>query len=187
MPLLIGTDGVEKMSKSMDNYIGIDDSPKDIFGKTLSIPDSLIYNYYELATDVSNDDLKRVKQDLANKEVNPRDIKRTLARKLVEMYHSLEQAESAEKEFDTIFVKKGLPDEIPEFIFDDNTGEIEIVDLIVKVGFAPTKSEARRLITQGGVSVDNEKIVDFKAILKIEGEKILKVGKRNFIKISGKK
>lgn len=187
MPLLIGTDGVEKMSKSMDNYIGIDDSPKDIFGKTLSIPDSLIYNYYELATDISNDDLKKVKEDLANKEVNPRDIKRALARKLVEMYHSLEQAELAEKEFDTIFVKKGLPDEISEFIFDNELKEIEVVELIVKVGFAPTKSEARRLITQGGVSIDNEKVSDIKTIFKIEGEKILKVGKRNFIKIIGTK
>lgn len=187
MPLLVGTDGVEKMSKSYDNYIGINDSPKDIYGRTLSIPDNLIYTYFELATDVSNEELNKIKEDLSNQQVNPRDIKRALARKLVEMYHSKQAAIDAENEFDNIFVKKGLPDEIPEFQFEDGINEIDILDLIVKVGFAPSKGEARRLVTQGGVTINGEKISDFKAVINLENEFILKVGKRNFIKITRKK
>lgn len=187
MPLLVGTDGVEKMSKSYDNYIGINDSPKDIYGRTLSIPDNLIYTYFELATDVSNEELNKIKVDLSNQQVNPRDIKRALARKLVEMYHSKQAAIDAENEFDNIFVKKGLPDEIPEFQFEDGINEIDILDLIVKVGFAPSKGEARRLVTQGGVTINGEKISDFKAVINLENEFILKVGKRNFIKITRKK
>ena len=187
MPLLVGTDGVEKMSKSYDNYIGINDSPKDIYGRSLSIPDNLIYTYFELATDVSNEELNKIKEDLSNQQVNPRDIKRALARKLVEMYHSKQAAIDAENEFDNIFVKKGLPDEIPEFQFEDGINEIDILDLIVKVGYAPSKGEARRLVTQGGVTINGEKISDFKAVINLENEFILKVGKRNFIKITRKK
>jgi tyrosyl-tRNA synthetase len=186
MPLLVGTDGVEKMSKSYDNYIGINDSPKDIYGRTLSIPDNLIYTYFELATDISNSELNKIKNDLENPNVNPRDIKRALARKLVEMYHSKQDAIDAENEFDNIFVKKGLPDEIPEISFE-NQNEIEILDLIVKVGFAPSKGEARRLLVQGGVSIDGEKISDIKATIKLNKDLILKVGKRNFIKVIGNK
>ena len=183
MPLLIGTDGVEKMSKSMDNYIGINESPKDIFGKTMSIPDELIYNYFELATDIPNLELKSIREDLTKKGVNPRDIKRSLAKKLVSMYHSEELASEAQREFDNIFVKKGLPDEIPEYIVDNRIREIEIVELIVKVGLAPSKSEARRLVVQGGVSLDGEKIEDAKKLVKLDKSTILKVGKRNFIKL----
>ena len=181
MPLLVGTDGVEKMSKSMDNFIGIDESPKEIYGKTLSIPDNLIYNYFELATNVSNETLRKTKQDLLDSTVNPRDIKRSLGRKLVEMYHSFDAAMEAEKEFDTIFVKKGLPDEIEEFKLGSDI--IEILDLIVKVGFAPSKGEARRLILQGGVTIDGEKITDIKEKIHFDTSRILKVGKRNFIRL----
>ena len=183
MPLLVGTDGVEKMSKSLDNYIGINESPKEIYGKTLSIPDDLIYLYYVLTTDATNQELKQYQQELADKEVNPRNIKRSLARKLVEMYHSSEAALDAESEFDNIFVKKGLPDEVEEFKIDPSIKELDILDLIVTVGFAPSKGEARRLVTQGGVTVDGEKIVEIKEIIKLDRTKILKVGKRKFIKL----
>ncbi|MEW6195638.1 MAG: tyrosine--tRNA ligase [Bacteroidota bacterium] len=183
MPLLVGTDGVEKMSKSLDNYIGINESPKEIYGKTLSIPDNLIYDYFLLATDVSKDELKLIKENIANQSVNPRDIKRKLARKLVAMYHNTEASEEAEREFDNIFVKKGLPDEVPEYHIDRLKNEFDILDLIVNVGFAPSKSEARRLVVQGGVSIDGDKISDIKEIIKIDKEKILKVGKRNFVKL----
>lgn len=186
MPLLIGTDGIEKMSKSMDNYIGIDESPKDIYGKTLSIADNLIYSYFELASDVNNDELRKIKEDLENKEVNPRDVKRKLARTLVAMYHSLQAASDAEQEFDNIFVKKGLPDEIANYQLSPEENEIEILDLLVKVGFAPTKSEARRLVIQGGVSLNGEKITDIKFKVNIEAESILKSGKRNFIRLINK-
>ncbi|MFA3781857.1 tyrosine--tRNA ligase [Melioribacteraceae bacterium 4301-Me] len=183
MPLLVGIDGVEKMSKSMNNYIGITEPPKEMYGKTLSISDELIYTYFELATDVPNNELKQIKQQLENKEVNPRDIKRKLARKIVEMYHSKDEAIKAEEEFDRIFVNKGLPDEMSEFSMN---GELDILDLIVKVGFAPTRSEARRLVIQGGVSLDGEKVTDVKMVVKIDNPKILKVGKRNFIKLTTK-
>ena len=183
MPLLVGTDGVEKMSKSYGNYIGISDSPKDIFGKTLSIADSLIYTYYELATDISNAELTKVKSDLENPEVNPRNIKRALAKKLVEMYHSAESAKEAEEEFDKIFIKKEIPDEIPLFEITNGQKEISILDLITTVNFAPSKGEARRLVQQGGVTLDGEKIADISAIVQLKPENILKVGKRKFIKI----
>lgn len=185
MPLLVGTDGTEKMSKSYDNYIGIDDTPQDIYGRTLSIPDDLIYTYYELTTDVSNEELIDIKNKLADKNTNPRDLKRQLARTLVTMYHSDKAAAAAEAEFDKIFINKGIPDEIPKMEF--NNGEkFGLIDLIVKVNFASSKGEARRLIQQGGVSIDGSKITDINADVTIDNEKILKVGKRKFIKLTAK-
>jgi tyrosyl-tRNA synthetase len=181
MPLLVGTDGTEKMSKSYGNYIGIDDSPKDIFGKSLSIPDELIYTYYELATDIGKEELADIKSKLEDPSNNPRDIKRKLARNFVEMYHSAEEAKKAEEEFDKIFINKGIPDDIGELKI--KTTEVEIVDLIMQANFAPSRGEARRLVTQGGVSIDGEKITDPKIpILVIDGN-VLKVGKRKFIKL----
>ena len=181
MPLIVGTDGVEKMSKSYNNYIGISESPSEIYGKTLSIPDSLIYNYYELATDIPNESLKEIKSKLDSSDINPRDIKRALARILVEMYHSADAAKQAEEEFDKVFIKKEIPDEIPEYKLGNNS-EYGILDLIVTVNFAPSKGEARRLVAQGGVSIDGEKIDDIGARIKINNGSILKVGKRKFIK-----
>ncbi len=182
MPLLVGTDGVEKMSKSYDNYIGISDEPSQIFGRTLSIPDNLIYQYFELATNVSNQKLSEVKSQLADGSLNPRDIKRELARTLVTMYHNQESAEIAQLEFDNIFINKGLPDEIDEFNIGDKK-EINILDLIILVNFAPSKGEARRLLTQGGVSIDGEKISDVQSSISVKSGMILKVGKRKFIKL----
>jgi len=183
MPLLVGTDGVEKMSKSMDNYIGINEPPSQIYGKTLSIPDELIYTYFELATDIPNEELNEIRQQLLNKSVNPRDLKRKLARTLVEMYYDNESAITAENEFDNIFIKKGLPDSIPEYKVEKGVNEKNILDLIVAVGFAPSKAEARRLVQQGGVTIDGDKISDITELIKFDRDKILKVGKRNFIKI----
>jgi tyrosyl-tRNA synthetase len=182
MPLLVGTDGTEKMSKSYGNYIGIDDTPQDIYGKTLSIPDNLIYTYFELGTDVSLDELKGIKSNLENPDTNPRNIKRALARKFVEMYHSAEAAQIAETEFDKIFISKGIPDDIQELKLDEN--EIDIIDLIMKAEFALSRGEARRLVIQGGVSIDGNKIDDPKASLKISDGNVLKVGKRKFIKLT---
>ena len=182
MPLLVGTDGVEKMSKSYDNYIGISDEPSQIFGRTLSIPDNLIYNYFELATNVSNQKLGEVKTQLENGSVNPRDLKRELARTIVTMYHNLEAAETAQQEFDNIFINKGLPDEIEEFTVGNNK-EINILDLIVLVNFAPSKGEARRLVQQGGVSIDGDKISDVQQVVSVKSGMVLKVGKRKFIKL----
>ncbi len=181
MPLLVGTDGTEKMSKSYGNYIGIDDSPKDIYGKSLSIPDELIYTYFELGTDISSEELKEIKNNLANSNTNPRDIKRALARKFVEIYHSAEDAKTAEEEFDKIFINKGVPDNIPDLKMTEST--LEILDLIIKANFAPSRGEARRLVLQGGVTLDGNKINDPKTIVEIMDGSILKVGKRKFIKL----
>jgi len=181
MPILVGTDGTEKMSKSYGNYIGISETPADIFGKTLSIPDNVIYTYYELATDINNEDLKDIKTKLEDSSINPRDIKRALARKLTAMYHSEAAAQEAQDNFDKLFIKKEIPDEIEEFAayFE----EINILDFIVNVNFAPSKGEARRLVQQGGVTLNGNKISDPNYSLKNEGENILKVGKRKFVKL----
>ncbi len=174
MPILAGTDGVHKMSKSLDNYIGIADSPKDIYGKTLSIPDKLIHEYFLLATNVTND-------EISNLLTNPRDLKRKLARTLVAMYYDDATAQDAENEFDAIFVKKEIPDNIEEFHLTDNAIKT-ITDVIVFTKLAPTKSEARRLIEQGGVSIDGNKISDATATFPAM-DFVLKVGKRKFLKI----
>lgn len=183
MPLLVGTDGVEKMSKSYSNYIGISENPKEIYGKTLSIPDNLIYTYFELATNIPNEELIKIKHTLEDKNTNPRDLKRYLARTLVETYYDKKSAEEAEAEFDKIFINKEIPDEIPEFKINNDTNEINIIDLIIKVNFAPSKGEARRLVTQGGVSIDGERVDDITASVTLTKERILKVGKRKFIRI----
>lgn len=182
MPLLVGTDGTEKMSKSYDNYIGIDDSPKDIFGKTLSIPDELIYTYYDLTTDVNADKLAEIKKSLNDSTINPRDLKRALAKQLVGMYHTEEAANNAEAEFDRIFIKKDVPDDIPEMEVTKSLTK-NILDLIMEVGFAPSRAEARRLVQQGGVSISGIKVDDIAFEVKFEEEQILKVGKRKFIKL----
>jgi tyrosyl-tRNA synthetase len=183
MPLLVGTDGVEKMSKSYNNYIGISEPSNEIYGKTLSIPDNLIYTYFELGTDIPNEELEEIKKKLENQTANPRDLKRQLARTFVRIYYDEKSALEAEKAFDKIFIKKEIPNEIPEFKIETGDKEINIIDLILAVKFAPSKSEARRLIIQGGVTVDGEKIDDITSIINLNKEKILKVGKRKFIKI----
>ena len=182
-PLIVGTDGVEKMSKSYNNYIGISESAQNIFGKTLSIPDRLIYNYYELATDISNEELNKIKKQLEDPSINPRDLKRQLAKTLVRMYHNQDAADEAEKEFDKIFIKKEVPEDIPEYKFENPKETINILDLITTVNLAGSKGEARRLVSQGGVSIDGNKITDITANINITGEQILKVGKRKFIKL----
>lgn len=180
MPLIVGTDGVEKMSKSYDNYIGISDSPKEMYGRTLSIPDDIIYLYYELATDTPEEELVEIKQQLDDTNVNPRDIKRRLARTFIEMYHNEDEAIKAEEEFDKVFIKKEVPDDIPELRTSEE--EIGILDLILKANFAPSKGEAKRLVNQGGVSINGKKIAVVGTKIKVENGMILKVGKRKFIK-----
>ncbi|MGE5804767.1 MAG: tyrosine--tRNA ligase [Ignavibacteria bacterium] len=183
MPLLPGTDGVEKMSKSYNNFIGISEPPEQIYGKTLSIPDDLIYSYFELATDADNEKVKEIKDKLSQKNINPRDLKRELARTLVAAYYDEDAAIKAESEFDKIFIKKELPDDMPVFKFSKNENEIGILDLIVKVNFAPSKNEARRLIAQGGVYIDGKRVDEISESVKLDYEKILKVGKRKFVKL----
>ncbi len=183
MPLLVGTDGVEKMSKSYDNYIGINDIPKDMYGKTLRIPDPLIFTYFELTTGVSNKDLAAIRKQLSDGKTNPRDMKRRLARTLVELYHNAEAAQKAEEEFDRIFIEKSVPDEIEDFKLKPGNGAATVTTLLVDSRLASSKGEARRLIEQGGVSIDGDRVSDFNAPLPRKREFILKVGKRRFLRV----
>jgi len=182
MPILPGTDGVEKMSKTFDNYIGISEPPDEIYGKTMSIPDTLIYKYFELVTNVSKEELNLIKQQISDPSINPRDLKRKLARTIVEQYYSAEAALQAEENFDKIFVRKETPDDVTD-VFVDKEITSNIISLLRNVGAAPSNSEARRLIEQGGVSINGEKILDVNSPIQIKNESILKVGKRKFYRI----
>lgn len=184
MPLLVGTDGSEKMSKSYDNYIGINEPPREIYGKTLRIPDELILPYFELASDVTNTELHDIRQTLSNPSTNPRDAKRRLARTLVRMYHSEEDAQKAEEEFDRIFIDKDVPVDIEVFSLPKENQERSIVGLLALTRLASSRGEARRLIEQGGVSIDGERVQDLNSPLPESKEFVLKVGKRRFLKIT---
>ena len=183
MPILRGTDGVEKMSKSLDNYIAITDPPNEIYGKTLSIPDNLILDYFLLTTSVSADELAIIRKQLDDRGVNPRDLKRRLARQIVTLYYNEQSAQWAEEEFDRIFVAKETPEEIEQFTIRTGNGKISIVELLTTTKMASSKSEARRLIQQGGVTIDGERITDPSYVVKLEKDFVLKVGKRRFLKI----
>ena len=184
LPILPGTDGKEKMSKSLNNYIAFQDSPQDIYGKTLSIPDELILDYFTLVTNKPKEELERIEKQLKDPTVNPRDLKRELARELVKIYYDEEAAINAEKEFDQIFILKKLPDEIPEYnISASELSSMTLVQFLVQAGLAPSNGEARRLIQQGGVTIDGNKIEDITAKPPIKEYFNIKVGKRKFLKV----
>jgi len=183
LPILTGTDGAEKMSKSLDNYIGISDPARQIYGKTLSIPDRLIFDYFVLTTNVPDPDLGIIKKQLSDPLVNPRDLKRRLARELVTLYHGEEAARAAEEEFDRIFVKKDLPDEVPEISVAVDNSTISVIRLLTETKLVSSNSDARRMIDQGGVSVDGERITDASAFIRLDKSVILKVGKRRFVRV----
>ena len=180
VPLMEGTDGVEKMSKSYDNHIGITDSPDEMYGKTLSIPDNMIEKYFLLAANADEKKMDEVKKSLSDTQVNPRDIKRELARKIVEIYHSENLAKKAEENFDKIFIKKDIPEDIPEVKLDEDT---LIVDVLTLYALATSKSEARRLIEQGAVKINDQKCIDRDQIIIKDESLVIKVGKRRFLKI----
>jgi tyrosyl-tRNA synthetase len=186
MPVLPGIDGVQRMSKSVGNYIGVSEPPKEIFGKIMSIPDDLIYTYFELLTDVPGNDLIKIKKDLNDKKTNPMILKKRLGKELVRMYYDEGEAEKACDEFEKVFSKKELPEEIPIRYFEHDEPEIWIGHLLVKAGCVQYTSEIRRLIKQGGLYIDNERIDDEDLKLPVEGEKLVKLGKRRFYKIIGK-
>jgi tyrosyl-tRNA synthetase len=181
LPLLEGTDGSEKMSKSLNNAIGITDLPKDIFGKAMSIPDTLIYKYFTLATRKRPEELLKIKKELENPENNPRNTKRKLAYELVKLYYDEETADNAIEEFDKIFIKKELPDEIQEYTTNEKS--VKFVNFLTISGLSNSNANSRRLIEQGGVTVDGKKISDINYILNIDKEIIIKVGKRKFLKV----
>ncbi len=177
-PILMGTDGKEKMSKSLDNYIAVFDSPKEKYGKTMSIPDELIINYFNYATTVAPEEIEKIEKQLANDEINPKIIKQRLAREIVALYHGEETAKLAEEEFNLIFKKKDIPDDIPEFKI---SGSMKIIDILVQSKTCASGGEARRMIKQNAVSINGEKVKDIFA--EVDKEVTIKVGKRRFLKV----
>ncbi|MEC0581632.1 tyrosine--tRNA ligase [Bacillus spizizenii] len=182
MPLLEGLDGVEKMSKSKHNYIGIDEHPNDMYGKTMSLPDSLMKKYIHLATDLELEEKKKLVKDLETGAVHPRDAKMLLAKTIVRMYHGAEAAETAEHSFKTVFQENSLPEEIQAVNWKGEK-KIAIIDMLVKLELLSSKSEARRMIQNGGVRINGEKITDIHADAVIKENMIIQVGKRKFLKL----
>lgn len=172
LPLLEGTDGVKKMSKSLDNYIGITEPPSEIFGKTMSISDELMLRYYELLTDFSLDEIKAM---------HPKEAKKKLASLLVSRFYNQEAAKAAETEFESVFKEGKLPQDIELRVFA--TKEIGIIDLLVKTGLVSSKSEARRVIQQKGVRIGEETVSSDKYMVKLDTEKVINVGKRKFLRV----
>ena len=183
LPLLEGTDGCDKMSKSLDNAIGLTEAPEDMYGKTMSVPDDLIYRYVELATDIPTEQLPKVKQFA---ESNPRQAKAQLARRIVEMYHGEEAATAAEEHFEKTVVKGDVPDELPEYSPDAEAGqEVGLLNLMRHAGLTDSNSEGRRMIKQGAVTIDDEKVTDTGRYIDVHEEApfVLRVGKRRFARI----
>ncbi len=183
VPLLVGTDGVEKMSKSLGNYIAVEDTPKDMFGKVMSISDDLMWSYYELCTGLDAAEIDRLGHQVKSGELHPKAAKMALARTIATDFHGEEAAAAAEKEFDQVFTDGGLPDDLAPHIFDSDK-PLWIVKVVRGCGFASSNGEARRLVAQGAVSLDGEKITDVEAAVPNDGaERVLKVGKRRFAKV----
>ncbi len=183
LPLLEGTDGVVKMSKSYpENCISLTEEPKNMYGKLMSIPDSLIVKYFELLTDISDEELQKCKADIEGGQVNPRDYKMKLAKMIVSEYHGEDAGQDAEQEFINIFQKKGIPDDMPEINATEGT---MLVAFIAKNNLAKSKGDAKRLIQGGGVKIDNEKVSDTNLTITFEAKDsmILQVGKRKFVKL----
>jgi len=182
VPLLEGTDGINKMSKSLGNYIGITEDEKSMLSKLMSIPDNLIIKYFKLLTDISEEKIMKMQADMRTSRLNPRDAKLELAVEIVKIYHGEGEAEKAKKYFVDTFSKKEIPSQVPEFLIE--TENIKITEFLVKSGQAKSLSDARRKIEQGGVEVDGEKIAGWNIILdKKYDEKVFKVGKFRFAKI----
>ena len=180
LPLLEGTDGIDKMSKSYGNDIGLHDKPEDMYGKTLSISDDMIVKWFTLAADADETAVKSAESRLADSSINPMEVKRGLARAVVELYYGAETANDAENHFNTVVVGKGIPDDIPEYTL---SSEDQITNVIFNAGLLKSKGEARRMIKQGAVKLDGESITDIQATITPSGEQILKVGKRRFLKV----
>lgn len=186
VPILEGTDGVNKMSKSLDNYIGVEDSPKDMFGKIMSISDDLMYKYWQLLTDITPSELEKKKKQIASGELHPKKFKDDLGLFLVERFYDKETAKNAVEEFQRIFKGGGLPDDIETKTVPANE-EIWICKLLHNVGLVPSTSEARRMIQSSAVEMDNNKVTDFqlKVVIKPNTEHLFKVGKKKFMKVKG--
>ncbi len=179
LPLLEGLDGVQKMSKSLGNYVGIMEPPKEMFGKLMSIPDSLMWKYYELLTDLPLDEISRMKKGVEEGVLHPKEVKKKLARLIVSQYHSEEEALKAEGEFERVFSKKELPSEVETYEIQE--GKAYLPRLLRDLGIIKSSSEAKRLISQKAIDINKETITteEFEFT---KGEYILRIGKKRFVK-----
>jgi tyrosyl-tRNA synthetase len=185
MPLLEGTDGVKKMSKSLGNYIGITEPPNEMFGKLMSISDELMLRYYELLSHIGNEELEELREGIKTGKVHPKDAKVKLAFEIVERYWGRQKAENAKREFERVFSQKALPEEIPECVVEWDGNDLWLPQILKDTGLCKSTSEATRLIKQGGVSVDGKKVTSTDERLS-PGEHLIKVGKRRFLRIRPK-
>jgi tyrosyl-tRNA synthetase len=189
LPILVGLDGEKKMSKSLGNYIGVDESPKDMFGKTMSIPDRLIFDYFQLATEVTIEKLEDVRKRLASPDVNPMLLKKELGETIVDLYHPKGSGQAAREEFERVFSQKQLPDDMPELTAQGLTElgldpkAVYLVHLMAKANMSKSNSEARKLIESGSVSIDGEKITNVDLEFPLDHDLVLKVGKRRFLRL----
>jgi len=185
MPLLEGLDGVQKMSKSLNNYIGIDELPDQMFGKVMSVSDALMWRYYELLTDTSIDEVNALKFKVESDAAHPRDMKVQLAKAIISDFHSAQAADKAEEEFNRRFVEKGVPEEVEEREIPSKVHRL--AEILTSTGMAASKGEAKRLIEQGGVRVNGEKTTSVAAEfdIKPDAEFLLQVGKLNFMRVRG--
>ncbi|MFW6381107.1 MAG: tyrosine--tRNA ligase [Bacillota bacterium] len=186
MPLLEGLDGVNKMSKSLDNYIGVYDEPADMYGKIMSIPDDLIPRYFRLLTDIPRERIGEIAEGLNNSEQNPMEYKKELARWIVSEYHDSDKAEQAEQEFARVFSQGQNPEDIPEVELDRERledGELWIVKLVAATGLVDSNSQARRMIKQGAVRINDQKYERINLDIPVEDGMIVRVGKRRFVRI----
>ena len=182
MPILEGLDGVEKMSKSLNNYIGITEAPNDMFGKVMSISDELMFRYYEIITEIPLEEIEKMKMDITNGVLHPMEAKKNLGKELVTIYHGAEEGIKAKEWFENVFSKKNLDVDLPEVeIAGKEEGIIEL--LVSTLKFANTTSEARRLIEQGGFKINDEAIKDVKSSVKLESGMIIRAGKKKIVKV----
>lgn len=181
MPIIEGLDGVNKMSKSLGNYIGVDEEAGAMYQKAMEIPDELIVKYYNLVTDVHPDVVNKIEQELKEDKVNPRDIKMGLAKEIVRLYHGEEKASFAEERFKSVFQKGQIPIDI--LTVETNKENFDLAQIVVDNKLVPSKSELRRLVKQGGIKVNSEKVSDLQEIV-LEDELIVQIGKKKFIKIN---
>ncbi|MHB0999811.1 MAG: tyrosine--tRNA ligase [Armatimonadota bacterium] len=186
MPILVGLDGVQKMSKSLGNYIGVTEAPNEMFGKLMSIPDNLMPQYFELCTNVPLSEIRSIGENLADGKLHPMDVKKRLGREIVTIYHNAEAAKEAQAEFERVFSARELPSDIepikvPASAMKD--GKVWIVKLLSLSGFAASNSEARRLVEQGAVTIEGERVSNANAELSLENGQVLRVGKLKFGKI----
>lgn len=182
LPLLEGLDGVNKMSKSLGNYIGITDPANEIYGKVMSISDSLMYRYYELLSDLSTPEITQLKEDVEGGKLHPKAVKQKLARELTARFHSEEAALQAEQNFDNVFARNDLPDDLREYVLHGSE-PIWLPKLLVEAELVNSTSDGRRMIKQSAVSIDGEKITDIDYNVQPKGQLIVKVGKRRFCRV----